>query len=522
MEINLGQLLTAREHSDAVSVTHASPKPRLTFPKSDDSSVRVVRQLLHASECRELVSAVEGLSFSSPTSFEARDRVCERIHTIDPSMSANIMSRLRPFVPEVLLVDGARWRLTRFTHHWRYVRYFRGGHFAPHYDGSKLLPWQEMTMFTVQVYLNSRGEDFDGGDTRFYMDHVPERQGSHSIVDGQSMRFFPEAGSIHPTHSVRAVAGSALVFDHCGRSVFHDGEPVSKGCKYIMRGDLLYAALPEDSPVLRQPTLPAQRRSWCASTAARFGTRDFIGQVWTCKCAQNQHGAGCCKGLFQDAPCDDPASAVLARPGFDGSGTKQVCVLISGKRASGKDFLASVIQAGLESEGLKVHRSAAGSINKRVYAAKVGVDFARLESDRDFKESHRIAMVQHHQACNREDPGWCFEEIWREAQKASADVLLLTDLRTQLDLRWFTQKHAALVLFRIEAGGPARARRGWRPDATKDALYSETDLDAFEGWDACFDNSADRSAGLVDEWVRHTAMPRILARWGARTKQARQ
>ena len=91
------------------------------------------------------------------------------------------MLRIRPFLPEILILDGARWQLNRFTHHWRYVWYTPGGFFAPHFDGSKMLPWHEMTMFTVQIYLN---EDYSGGQTRFYMDHLPKREASHPIKSG--------------------------------------------------------------------------------------------------------------------------------------------------------------------------------------------------------------------------------------------------------------------------------------------------------------------------------------------------
>jgi len=162
-----------------------------------------------------------------------------------------------------------------------------------------------------------------------------------------------------------------------------------------------------------------------------------------------------------------------------------------------------------------VTRRAAGSINKRAYAAEAGVDLARLEADREFKEAHRVALVRHHQARNREDPEWCLKEVWAEAEEAGADVLLLPDFRSLSDLRWFERRcgtASGLVLLRIGASEAARRARGWQPDAAKDGLYSETDLDSFEGWDACFDNTADDSAGLVEEWVHQTAMPRILAR----------
>lgn len=514
MEANLGHLLVLQEARDH----EPSRQPRVSFVDSGNSAVRVVHEVLSPNECTSLIRAAEALNFSAPKNFEARDRVCERVHTVDTSLSIPMMSRLHAFLPEIVIVDGARWRLTRFTHHWRFVRYYKGGHFAPHYDGSKLLPWYEMSMFTVQVYLNSQGEDFSGGATRFYMDHVPIHQASHSITDGQSMRAHGD-GPIEPTHAVQPRAGDVLIFDHGGRSVFHDAEALTDGCKYILRGDVMYAAMEEDRTLLQQPSLPVELRKWCPHTAADFGTRDFVGQVWKCECAKDKHGS-CSKhssAAWQDyhsdistccSTCSEPESVVT-------DCRQRICVLVSGKRASGKDYVASILQPALEAKGLSVQRCAVGAINKKAYAAWVGIDAARLEEDREFKESHRIAMVQHHKARNARDPEWCLKELWRQADEACADVLLLTDFRTHEDYQWFLEKSSSrdkLVLLRIEASNEARLSRGWIPDPAKDMLYSETDLDIFSGWDACFDNSSDGSSEVVSEWITNTAVPRVLSR----------
>jgi hypothetical protein len=354
MDVSLGHLLRPEEELAAEGVSAS----RVSFVDSRTSAVRVVHSVLQPLECDSLVQAAGKLPFSAPSNFEARDRVCERIHTVDPTLSAPMMCRLRAFVPEIVVVDGARWRLTRFTHHWRFVRYYAGGHFAPHYDGSKLLPWHEMSMFTVQVYLNSQGVDFLGGDTRFYMDHVPEECASHNIVDGQSRRAYGPSDSIHVTHSVQPCAGDVLIFDHAGRSVFHDAEPVLSGCKYILRGDLMYAAVLEDRVLLQQPFLPVERRKWCPKTAADFGTRDFVGQVWKCDCAKDQHGSGCkhTTAAWHDYRSDvfSTCSTCCSETGSISADYEQtVCVLIGGKRGVGKDYIASKLQPLLEAKGLQ-------------------------------------------------------------------------------------------------------------------------------------------------------------------------
>jgi len=194
-------------------------------------------------------------------------------------------------------------------------------------------------------------------------------------------------------------------------------------------------------------------------------------------------------------------------------------VLVSGKRAAGKDLVADLIQHALETtKGLKVARVALGTINKRCYAEEMGVDLARLQSNRAFKETHRIKMIHYHTQRNKLDPEWCLAELWKSAIASSADVLILSDLRTLADLRFFekmkkTMKALSLILVRVDATDEARKVRGWEPDVKKDSLPTEVELDALKGWSACVDNSDNSDMGVkkLEHWVHFTALPRILA-----------
>lgn len=524
--------------------------------------MRVVDGILSPEECKKLISSAETDGFSRPEAFNESARSCERLHTVDVTLSDEIMKRIRPFLPEVISMDGARWKLNRFTHHWRYVKYRRGGHFIPHYDGSKLLPWHEMSVFTVQIYLN---DDFTGGSTRFYTDFSPDRQASHQIDYGAVTEFNPPNP---PTHSVIPRTGAALVFNHAGQSVLHDGADVEEGLKYILRGDILYTAFQDDIPILNNPSIPPHLRSWCPLTAEKFGTRTAVGQVWWCECAADGHGSDCCS-LGLEQPLSElqstPASASAARAAasleegrskVEGSDDAGICgeaeaagqqcgsqgearltergakasargmevILISGKRASGKDFVGSMVEAQLKALGVRAHRAALGAVNKRAYAAKAGVSLERLLHDRAFKEQHRVTMVAHHTARNRADPEWCLKQVVASAEEAGAQVLVLTDLRTRQDLAWFEARAKAqgreLVLLRVEASDAARAARGWDKHEVKDALVTEVDLDSFVGWTAQLDNSAHKPCdapegeggeGLVTEWVRNTVLPRVAA-----------
>jgi predicted 2-oxoglutarate/Fe(II)-dependent dioxygenase YbiX len=91
----------------------------------------------------------------------------------------------------------------------RFYRYEPGQRFRWHRDGSYARDRDERSLLTVLLYLN---DDFSGGATEF------------------------EAGP-----RVTPEAGCALVFAHGLR---HQGAPVIRGRKYVLRTDVMYRALP--------------------------------------------------------------------------------------------------------------------------------------------------------------------------------------------------------------------------------------------------------------------------------------
>lgn len=195
-----------------------------------------------------------------------------------------------------------------------------------------------------------------------------------------------------------------------------------------------------------------------------------------------------------------------------------IYILVSGKRASGKDYITNLLYNFLIAKGISVYRTALGHINKRSYAASIGIDAMRLENDREFKESHRIAMIAHHTARNAQDPERCLKEVKSNAKQANAEVLLLSDIRTLQDLHWFKQQPGEVVLLRITASDETRKSRGWNPCPKKDSLHTETELDSFFNWTACWDNSdfsaestqlLHESTQLLHEWIEYTVIPRI-------------
>ncbi|HEY9612676.1 2OG-Fe(II) oxygenase [Allocoleopsis sp.] len=518
---SLSHLLLPLGHDKTNSSKYLEPRFRFVIPSSN--KVRVVRGLLSAFESTSLIHATESLGFSTPTAFDKSVRACERRHTVDLGMSDAIMLRLKSYLPEIVQIDGVRWRLKRFTHHWRYIKYFSKGHFVPHYDGAKMLqyPTPSISIFTVQIYLN---DDFTGGNTRFYSDYEPVRYASHDIPLGEVKKFKPSSS---PTHEVKPEVGSVLIFDHVN-NVLHDGAEVKSGVKYIMRGDVLYEVFEEDISLLLHnvSTLAPNILHWCPETAIKYGTRNHIGEVWLCDCADDGHGSGihqcetfsCADEYVSKEDSNEkkvevsPASTGEFINGLRAKNVQPlIYILVSGKRASGKDYITNLLYDSLIAKGISVYRTALGHINKRSYAASIGIDAMRLENDREFKESHRLAMIAHHTARNAQDPEWCLKEVISNAKQANAEVLLLSDIRTLQDLHWFKRQPGEVVLLRITASDETRKLRGWYPCPKKDSLHTETELDSFLNWTACWDNSdfSKESTQLLHEWIEYTVIPRI-------------
>lgn len=108
------------------------------------------------------------------------------------------------------------WRVNGLNPQFRFCRYTPGQKFAPHYDGDFMIDSSEKSLYTYMIYLNG---GFDGGATNFLSD---------SASGGARGRVLE---SLPPS------AGMLLVFEH---QIYHEGEELRSGVKYMMRSDLMY------------------------------------------------------------------------------------------------------------------------------------------------------------------------------------------------------------------------------------------------------------------------------------------
>lgn len=126
-----------------------------------------------------------------------------RVMVDDVKRAAALWQRVREHVPAVR--DG--WRAVGLNERFRFYRYEPGRYFKWHYAGAFERSPKERSFLTLMIYLN---EGMVGGATEL-----------------------DELGRVEPE------TGKALLFQHAIR---HQGAPIEKGTKYVLRTDVMYRA----------------------------------------------------------------------------------------------------------------------------------------------------------------------------------------------------------------------------------------------------------------------------------------
>jgi WD40 repeat protein len=219
-----------------------------------------VRGALTPGECARAIAEAERQGFEKTAGlYPPRYRDNDRLVRDDERLARVLFKRLRSILPERVIVDGTGWSLVGLNSRFRWCRYREGQGFCVHRDGAHSPAPDVRSLLTCQLYLNDAGA-FHGGRTRFY---------ESSAADARLSGF------------VAAETGAAIVFDH---NLWHDGERVTSGTKYVMRTDVMYrrdvAEMASEEGELRGHTgyvfsLLARRDGTIAS-----GSRDRSIRIW--------------------------------------------------------------------------------------------------------------------------------------------------------------------------------------------------------------------------------------------------
>ncbi|KYO34957.1 phosphomevalonate kinase [Alligator mississippiensis] len=172
------------------------------------------------------------------------------------------------------------------------------------------------------------------------------------------------------------------------------------------------------------------------------------------------------------------------------AGAPRLVLLLSGKRKSGKDFVAEQLRSRLGPDVCAVLRLSAPL--KEQYAQEHGLDFPQLLGAGDYKERYRQDMIRWGEERRRADPGFFCRAAVRGAVQP---VWVVSDTRRPSDVAWFRAAYGPAVrTVRVQASEEARTSRGWAFVAGVDDAESECGLDQGLAFDWTLHNDGDAAA----------------------------
>jgi len=179
--------------------------------------------VLSPTESRKLIQLCELYGFED-CGYPKNYRSNTRMITQDAALANKLYQRVRQCCPETYTFDNQTWRMCGLNERFRWCKYVKGQRFGVHCDANFTRSATEMSLYTLNIYLNDGEKEFAGGRTCFY---------NHKGGYGKKSNYELSVGVV-------AKPGLAVIFNQVPENIFHDGEEVTKGVKYLMRSDVMY------------------------------------------------------------------------------------------------------------------------------------------------------------------------------------------------------------------------------------------------------------------------------------------
>lgn len=210
-------------NTDEICTLLDSPKARVqTILPDANFTCFVISSLFTKQECEELLSGEIKKSFQSaisnyPTYYRNNDRF-----VMDNEELANhLFQKVKPYLPNTIetsstiQAENGTWNLKELNSRLRFCKYSANQYFHRHLDGVHYRSDTVQSKLTFMIYLNSATE-FKGGRTLFF---------KTKETDEIWASYIPKQGDL-------------IVFDH---NVWHEGEVLTEGEKFVLRSDILYS-----------------------------------------------------------------------------------------------------------------------------------------------------------------------------------------------------------------------------------------------------------------------------------------
>ena len=180
----------------------------------------VIKKAFSSSFCKKIIEEKKPTFQSAQTHYPTSYRNNDRQILDSENLSSTLFGVIQQYIPEQIETEGVGkdesgiWELRKLNTRIRICRYLSGQYFSKHLDGIHYESKTVQSKLTFMVYLNGH-EEFKGGRTLFF----------YSKNEDELMEtFLPDQGDL-------------IIFDH---NLWHSGEIVLEGEKYILRSDILY------------------------------------------------------------------------------------------------------------------------------------------------------------------------------------------------------------------------------------------------------------------------------------------
>ena len=124
-------------------------------------------EIFSPSECDKLIELCEMYGFEDagyPKGYRSNTRTI----TNDLMFAQQLYKRIKQCCPETYKLDGVEWKICGLNERFRWCKYIKGQLFGRHCDAQFVRSKTEMSLYTVNVYLNDGKKDFGGGRTCFF------------------------------------------------------------------------------------------------------------------------------------------------------------------------------------------------------------------------------------------------------------------------------------------------------------------------------------------------------------------
>jgi len=211
----------------------------------------LIKQAFSPDFCDQLINSKKNSFKKASTHYPTSYRNNERQVLDNEEFAQQLFQKIKNYIPDIIETEGmskqesGTWKLNSLNTRIRICRYLPNQYFNKHLDGVHYVSAEQQSKLTFMIYLNGN-EDFEGGRTLFF-----ESKESDSILSS----YEPEKGDL-------------IIFDH---NLWHSGETVLKGEKYILRSDIIYQKIDAN---------PQVNNSFCGE--------GHLGYIWTATLHDNK------------------------------------------------------------------------------------------------------------------------------------------------------------------------------------------------------------------------------------------